>query len=525
VNPSTSTIPSPSPKDRGSAAAFSRNAAAGLVRLFVNTLVGLVLPAYLTHRLPVKTYGAWVLILQLSAYISYLDFGVQTGIAKYVAEYEAKADHEGIERCASAGLAILLVAGVLGVLLTLILAWLVPQLFRDMPGSLYRDVRISVVLIGISLSFGLSPSTFSGIFLGLQRYAVPMSISVINRLLFVTVVCSAVFLHSSLAVMGTAAAVVNVLTALLQIVAWRTLAGGIRVSLSSIDRNMLRRMLEYCLVLAIWSASMLCISGLDVTIVGHYAFTETGFYSIASAPINLIIAVWAATFGPLIPAASALSAQRTAVDMGRILSRATRYATLLLFLSGLPLLVGGYTVLRLWVGSAYALHSVRYLRILVLANILRNLCAPYATMVVATGKQKVATAAAISEALVNLTSSLYLASRMGAIGVALGTLLGAVVSVSMHFALSMRYTYKTLEISRTHLLLRGILRPSVIAVPSVLLLPLWWSSVVPFRNLQIWLIWALSTVLLLWFGCLTAEERNRLRMLVKGERKLLANPN
>jgi O-antigen/teichoic acid export membrane protein len=279
---------------------------------------------------------------------------------------------------------------------------------------------------------------------------------------------------------------------------------------------MLKQMLEYCLVLAVWSGSMLCISGLDVTIVGHYAFTETGFYSIAVAPTNLIVAVWAAVLGPLIPAASALSAQRTAVDMGHILSRATRYATLLLFLSGLPLLVGGYAVLRLWVGSAYALHGVRYLRILVLANILRNLCAPYATMVVATGKQKFATAAAISEALVNLTSSLYFASRIGALGVALGTLLGAVVSVSMHFALSMRYTYKTLAISRTLLLQRDILRPSIIAIPSVLLVPFWWSSVVPSLDLQIWLPWALSTVLLLWFGSLTAEERNHVRTMVLG---------
>jgi O-antigen/teichoic acid export membrane protein len=524
-NASTSTIPSASAKNRGPAAAFSRNAAAGLVRLFVSSLVGLVLPAYLTRHLPVKTFSAWVLILQLSAYVSYLDFGVQTGVAKYVAEYEAKADREGAARCASAGFAILLVAGLLGVLLTLILAWRVPQLFRDMPAFLYRDVRISVVLIGMSLSFGLASSAFSGIFLGLQRYAVPMAIAVINRILFMTVVCSAAFLRSGLAAMGTAAAAVNVLTALLQIAAWRKLAHTIRVSLFWVDRNTLKQMLGYCLVLAVWSASMLCISGLDVAIVAHYAFSETGFYSIATAPVNLIIAVLSATLVPLIPAASALSAQRTAVDMGRILSRVTRYTTLLLLLSGLPLLVGGYAVLRLWVGSVYALHSVRYLRILVLANILRSLCAPYATLVVATGKQKVATAAAVSEGLVNLTVSLYLASHMGAIGVALGTLLGALVSVSMHFVLSMHYTYKTLEISRTHLLLRGILRPSVIAVPSALLVPLWWSSAVASLNLQIWLTWALSTVLLLWFGSLTVEERNHVRTLVRGQIKLLVASN
>jgi O-antigen/teichoic acid export membrane protein len=513
-----------STRGRGFSATFLRNAAAGLARLFVSSLVGLALPAYLTHRLPVKTYGAWVLILQLSAYISYLEFGVQTGIAKYVAEYEAKGDHEGTERCASAGFAILLVAGLLGVLLTSILAWRVPELFRGMPRFLYRDVRISVVLIGTSLSFGLATSAFSAIFLGLQRYAVPMAISVINRLLFMAVICSAVFLHSSLAAMGAASAVVNVLTALLPVAAWRTFARRIRVGLSRADANTLKQMAGYSFALAIWSASMLCISGLDLVIVGHYAFSETAFYSVASSPTNMMIAIFSSAFAPLVPAVSALSGGRRAADMGQVLYRGTRYATALLLVAGLPLLMGGYELLRLWVGSVYALHSIRYLRVLVLANILRNVCGPYSAMVVAVGKQKAAILTAISEAVVNLSGSVYFASRMGAIGVAFGTLLGAFVSVSMHFVLTMRYTHKVLEISRIDLLLRGILRPSLVAVPSIVLMPLWWSSAAPPFNAQIWLAWALSTFLLLWFGSLTAEDRNRLRMLVKRERKLLVNP-
>jgi len=393
-----------------------------------------------------------------------------------------------------------------------------------MPGFLLRDVRISVVLIGTSLSFGLVTSAFSAIFLGLQRYAVPVAISVISRLLFMAIVCSAVFLHGSLVVMSTAAAVVNVLTALLPVAAWRRLASRIRVGLSRADAKMLKQMAGYCFALAIWSASMLCVSGLDLVIVGHYAFTETGFYSVASSPTNLMIALLSSAFGPLVPAVSALSAERSPADMGQVLYRGTRYAIALLLVTGLPLLVGGYELLNLWVGPVYALHSIRYLRVLVLANILRNVCGLYSAMVVAVGKQKAAIVTAISEAVVNLSASVYFASHMGAIGVALGTLLGAFVSVSMHFVLTMRLTYKVLEISRIHLLLRGILRPSLLAVPSIVLVPLWWSSAVPSFSVQIWLTWALSTLLLLWFGGLTAEDRSRLRMLVRRERKLLVNP-
>lgn len=504
----------------GLATAFTRNAVVSVGRLIVASLVALVVPGYLTHRLPVEMYSAWVLILQLSGYVAYLDFGVQNGISKYVSEYEARGDAAGSNLRASAGLAIMLLMSVLGVLLTLLLAWRVPQLFRQMPVALYRDVRISLVSVGISLSFALLCSVFSAIFLGLQRYAVPMFISILNRLLFTGVVCAAAFFHRSLVTMGVAVAGVNISTGLLQIEAWRKWANRIRVSLYGLDRAVLRKMLAYCSVLAIWSAGMLCVNGLDVSIVGTYAFSQTGFFSIAALPITFMISIMGAALGPLLPTTSALNTQRTPAEMGDLLSRITRYITILLLFSGLPLLVGGYPILHLWVGKDYAFHSIGYLRVLVLANIIRMLCAPYATMLMATESQKVAIVGATTEAIVNLGSSIYLARHIGAIGVAYGTLLGAFVSVAMHFALSMHYTYKKLSISRSQLFLKGILRPAVIVVPSVMVLPLWWFSGNPSFTLPIWLSWGASTLLLGWFGALNKQEREGLIGLVAARRKL-----
>lgn len=507
-------------RPQGVAARLMRNAAISVARLVVTALVALFLPAYLTHKLPITTYSAWVLVLQMSAYVAYLDFGVQSGVSKYVAEYEARGDAAGANMRASAGLAIMLSTSILGVLLTLILAWRVPQIFHDMPAFLYRDVRISLVLVGVSLSFGLFCSVFSAIFLGLQRYAVPMAISTINRLLFTAVVCFAVFLHSSLAVMGGLVALVYVATGLVQIVAWHKLASRIRVSLYGLDYSVLKKMLTYCSVLAIWSAGMLCVSGLDVTIVGRYDFGQTGFYSIATLPTTFIISLMGAALGPFLPTTSAMSTHRTPADMGNVLSRTTRYSTILLLLSGLPLLVVAYPILRLWVGPNYALHTVGYLRVLVLANILRAMCAPYATMLVATESQKVAIVGATAEAIVNVGCSIFLASRIGAIGVAYGTFLGSLVSVAMHFAISMRYTYRKFAVSRTQLFLSGFLRPALIALPSLLLLPLWWSKGTPSFSPQLWLLWGLGTLLLAWFVGLKAEERSGLIRLTANRWKL-----
>src|SRR5580693_3987934 len=174
---------------RISARTVAGNSAANVTRLAITSLVSIFLPAYLTHHLAQRTYGAWVLILQLSAYVGYLDFGVQTAVSKYIAEYEAKQDSAGGGRCASVGVVIMLAASALGVLLTIILAWRVPAIFKTMPRALDHDVRVSVLFVGISLSVSLATTVLVGIFLGLQRYRVPMLVTIISRVLFGAVIC------------------------------------------------------------------------------------------------------------------------------------------------------------------------------------------------------------------------------------------------------------------------------------------------------------------------------------------------
>jgi O-antigen/teichoic acid export membrane protein len=186
----------------------------------------------------------------------------------------------------------------------------------------------------------------------------------------------------------------------------------------------------------------------------------------------------------------------------------------------LPLHVCGYPLLRIWGGDAYAAHSVGYLRILVIASIVRLICAPYSTMLTATGRQRVGMAAMFLEAVANLLSSMWLASRFGAIGVAFGTLIGGVLGFSMHFGLSMHYTQTNLKISRRSLFLNGVLRPSVILLPSLLGIPLWRHQVGTPPNLAALIILAIATAGIVWRIALVEAEKRSLLNFVGTKLKL-----
>jgi len=144
----------------------------------------------------------------------------------------------------------------------------------------------------------------------------------------------------------------------------------------------------------------------------------------------------------------------------------------------------------------------------------RNLCAPYATMITATGSQKAGIASALSEALVNLGSSLYLAWRFGAMGVAIGTVIGSFVGVLVHFVISMRLTRPRILVPRRRLLFHGILGPSIVCLPSVLLLLRWW----PAHNLQLMsgisMLWVLATALPAYYSLNRGERQNLSRMIL-----------
>jgi O-antigen/teichoic acid export membrane protein len=497
------------PENRqGFMGAISKNVFASLARVLVVSLVALVLPAYLTHHLPVTTYAAWVLILELGAYVSYLDLGVQTAVSKFVAEYDAKKDERGAGQHASAGLALMLLAGALGVALTLVLAWQVPLLFRAMPPNLYHDVRVSVLLIGISLSFGLVCAAYSAVFLGLQHYWIPMTITIMNRIVFAVVVIVIVALHGNLAAMGAAVAFINVVSGLAQIFAWHKKASRIPISVRLLKVRIFKRVAQFCTLQSIWTIAMLCITGLDITIVGHYDYANTAYYSIAALPTTFVLMMMSSLLGPIMPASSAMSTQRSPAAMGSFLVRVTRYSTLVLLLTGLPLIVYGLPLLRLWVGAAYASKTIEYLRILVFASIVRNLCAPYATLITATNRQGAATVVAICEAVVNLASSIYFARVYGAVGVALGTVLGAFVSLLLHFAFTMHYTFSALSVSRLKLFFKGLLQPAIIAIPSIALMSFFSSPTQ--MALTPALVWGISTLLLAWFAGLKVQERHDL---------------
>jgi O-antigen/teichoic acid export membrane protein len=435
-------------------------------------VVAMVLPPLLVHRMVPAEYSAWVLILQTTAYINMLDLGLQTAIGKFVAQYDATGDRASSGRILSTSFAILCATALIGALAIAFISWRVPQLFNQMPTILIGEFRQGILVVGLSVVLALPFSAFLAAFTGLQKYGFPTFLALSNKLLSSTVLIVLILLHGNLVQLAWVMATFNIGTAIVQFLGWRQFIDKrVAFSFNLVDRKTAMQLVKYGSSLSIWTIAALFVSGLDIIIVGHYDYKNTGYYGIATAVTNFMVLIIGGLFGPLVPALSAMQWERTPRQIGEMVVRATRYCVLLICLAGLPLLVGAYPLLKLWVGQEYAIRSALFLQVLVLGNAVRQLGFPYSLAVVATGKQHLATLAGVTEAVVNICVSVYLVQRIGAIGVALGTLAGAFISVTMHLAISMKSTFSTISMSRRHFVQEGLLRPLLCVIPSVLIIP------------------------------------------------------
>lgn len=485
-----------------------QGSASNLARVLLSMLVSLVLPPFLVHRMSAAEYSAWVLILQLSAYVGLLDFGLQTAIGKFVAEHEAAGDNEANHHLVSTSFTILTAASLIGAIAMVVAAQHISALFHQMPAALVPQVRWGVLAVGLSAAFALPFGSFSSIFTGLQRYGFPTVVAIVTRVLSAAALIVLLLLHHGLVPMAFTMAAFNVAGAVAQYLGWRAyIRGKVDFSFLLFHGKSAVRLAKYSSVLSLWIVAMLLISGLDTVIVGHYDYRNTGFYAIGSAVTNAMLALISSMFGPLLPAFSSMQAGTKPERMGELCIRASRYCAILLCLSGLPLILGAYPLLSMWVGHAYAARSALYLQLLVIGNIVRQLASPYVIAVVATGKQHLASISAVAEASVNVGLSIWLVQRYGAIGVAVGTVVGSVVSLGMHVVVSMRYTRSTILIPRRQFVVAGLLRPLLMATPSLFLLPFW-------RPLQMFpappvllAAWLVATTAIAWMIGLNADER------------------
>jgi O-antigen/teichoic acid export membrane protein len=504
--------PGPTNNQPNILATMTKNSVANLFRVGSSWIVVLFLPPLLVRVLDKPTYGVWLLLLQLASYITFFDGGIQIAIARYVARSDGMQARRYLAGLLSSAGMIMIVACLVTILLTALASWHLTWLFPGIPASIAPSARRALMIIGTSLALTLPFTVLAGFFLGRQRNEVAAFAASFGKFTGALGSAWAAYHHRGMLAMAMWVGLGYLVQSLTYLVFWRKEEGEGLLHPSRVEPAVVREFIIFCSAMLVSQFSSFLITGLDMPIVAAFDFRSVAYYGVASILANVLIVPHSAIVSSLLPVAAGISAGEDPQRLGQLLQKTTRFATAVLCLITLPLLLLMPLFLRIWVGPDYASHALLMGEILVAAQFVRLTMFPYAMIGFAAGQQQRMLISPVFEGTTNLLFSLILVQFMGSRGVALGTLIGAFVGVCLHLTVSLSKT-DCVHVDRAALITGSILKPIALTLP-FMLCALLAPSVTPPLHLLLVACAELALFVLLWSFSFESAERKQFKDLV-----------
>lgn len=384
------------------------------------------LPFLVARFLTQNQFNAWVLIFGLVAWFPFVDAGMSSAVIRIAARFQSVPERLSVATIATS---ITLLPVLLIVIGTLVIGFFVDDLFPDL--AKVADLQSSLSLVGVVSASSILALPVAAFLLSVQR----TKFLALNTLFFKTFQLAAVFgmaiaTRRLVAVVITWCAIEVIQNAIL----WRKCLsfGRTPIDRRVVGRDLMRHVKGYLP----WAISGLFVARLDVIVVGRVDAPNVGVYGLALAVASIVSGLHNAVIVPVIPTLSNCVAEST--DPTPWFFRFTSKANMFLGVSAL----GSITIvshLSKWmVRPSVRPQFVQLMVLLVVANWIRLTCATYASALVAHGLHAKVKLSPAIEAATNFVASIVLGNAYGSTGVAIGTVLGAIVSVGLHLSYNMK---------------------------------------------------------------------------------------
>lgn len=436
-------------------------------------LVSFCVPPILARSLPNNEYEIWNLALPIVSYVVLFGTGIHLATAKFISQADGASTAEDRARTVRAALTLALFGAGLAFSAVFAISNFYPRLYPGLSGEMLASLRTNLMWIGSAAAFQILALVPLGIFTGHQQNACYVSAQVFSRVLTLALIWGLASLGAGVSALAIA---YSISTALVVPAAfgmlWRVHPQLVRAFALPADFARLRRMLAYCGSFSLWTLAELFVSSLDLALVGLFALASVNPYAIALSLIGVFNGLLHALVSPMLPGVSALAnSEEGRKHLPALLRKASLWTGLATQSALIGFLAIGHGFISLYT-PRYADSAFPILAVLLVASNLRLISLPYSIFLLSTALHSKAIPAILAEALTNLAASVLLGMKYGALGVALGTLAGAVVS-ALTFCLIAFPSTPHLVPSTRSLLWNAVLKPFLLLSPLHLACLVW----------------------------------------------------
>ena len=393
----------------------------------VNLVIGLLIGPLVVHRLGNVAYGVWALVGELIGYSFLLEFGVRFAVTRYVARHHALESQKDINRVLTTGLSFTLVSAALVLTAGGVVAYLLPRLF-SIPSELVLDARLSLILVSVGIAVSLPGSLFHGCITALSRYDLSTIRNTVPNLLRAFSLWYFLTHGYGLLTVAIVSTLQTCLAYGLDFVMARQLLPGLSIRREYHDRSTLHSLVRFSVYAFILSVSWRLIYMTDNVVVGFVLGpVAVTFYAVGGQLVGLLrdsLVNITALYAPL---ASQMDALKKEDSLRKLFLAGSRIAFLYILAGVTALTMVGPRFLGLWMGEPFEPRSGPVLILLALEAGCHALALCCGQVLYGMNRHKVGAWLSLCNGAANLALSTVMIRWWGAVGVAWGTLIPAVL--------------------------------------------------------------------------------------------------
>lgn len=355
-----------------------RNSFYGVIQFVLPTMLLLVFTPVFIHKMGIENYGLWMLATSALGLMGMAEFGLNTAISKFVAEFVGIKDTVTLSAIVSAGLVAYILLG-FGLIVPLyVFSPALAGIFRPSQAVSTEQIGLAIRIMSLGFIPLLLRSGAMAIPIGLQRFQVPAIVTVGYQLLSYTAALLAVFLGGSVAQVVESTVVMLWVTALGSLfVSWQMLKPfNLKFTITR-SGEVLRRMFSFALISGISGMGSQIFSFADRLAVGIVlGLDAVAYYSVIISVAAKILQLSSALTSSLMPAVSSWMASGNIQRVRAYFLRAMATLVVLNFLVVNILLIFSAIFLRLWMGEEFANQALLPFRVLIVIYALISLNTP-----------------------------------------------------------------------------------------------------------------------------------------------------
>ncbi|HZT09026.1 MAG TPA: oligosaccharide flippase family protein [Chloroflexota bacterium] len=445
--------------------AVIRGTAANHVATIASLATGFVLTPILVHELGAEQFGLWALVGSIIAYGRLLDLGMASALTKYVAEYRATGWLDRLRALIATALVLYVALCGITIAAAGLLVWSLP-VDEWLPT---REVSVHWLLFLTGCSVAVSiPSAASGAVLrGLHRSDAASWLSTAGLVLWIAAVAGILAAGGGIVAIVAAQIPVTILTQLLSVFVIDRLAPELRFARARPNAALFRTVTAYS-----WSMFLVNVAGRlqartdEIVVCAVLSVAAVTPYAIARRLSGVAHLATTQFVRVLLPVASELS---SATDRGHLqdLFLVSTRLTLAMFapLGCILALLAG-PLLEAWVGESFA-DAAAVVVVLTIASLFDAFLMPAGAILQGMNRHRPLAIMAVASGVTNLALSVVLASQLGIMGVAVGTLIPTVFECTV---MVMPYAMRVVGITPKQLVMQAIWPALVPTIPMAIAL-------------------------------------------------------